>query len=89
MRSGVHPQREAPWFPVEKEVCVLQAVSSAAWGSAGRTGREPGPRTLEPLPPPRARGAFSAGVCAAPAWCPGRSSRSWGWRSSVGGKMGG
>lgn len=85
MRSGRHPQGEALWFPVEKEVCVLQAVSSAAWGSVGRTGREPGPQTLTPW----ARGAFSAGVCAAPTWCPGRSGRSWGWRSSVGGELGG
>ena len=35
MRTGRHPQREAPRFPVEKEVCVLQAVSSAAWRAAG------------------------------------------------------
>ena len=34
-------------------------------------------------------GAFSPSVCAGPARCPGRSGRSWGWRSSVGGELGG
>lgn len=84
MRTGRHPQREAPWFPVEKEVCVLQAVSSAAWRAAGGLAVN---LALDPDTP--GSGAFSPSVCAGPARCPGRSGRSWGWRSSVGGELGG
>lgn len=68
------PERGSVVSSVEKEVCVLQAVSSAAWGAAGGLavnlglGFDPQAGAFSPVPGRR--------------W-PGEE-RSWGWRSSAG-----
>ena len=64
MRTGRHPQREAPCGCPRGRRFVSSRLfphrpGGRRGGSTGRTGREPGPRTLTP---PGAQGSFRAGV---------------------------